>query len=289
MLRLPWRAATTALRLPGLRSRGMRSHLRLPGGEDDVLRRRHSQRPRRRCSAGCGCWRRLRRSRLEACTPRSRLHRDRPSGHAGRQAASCPRGGPHYMPLDLAVQSIPSSAAGVKPTIAVVEGVTMYLEEQQVARLLGSLAAPGNRLVVNFGVGGGKTRHGRRAVRAAASAGGEALRFRAERGQTRSPCSSGPDGPHRKSPRVESREPLSQPHRFLGPTHERRVSHHRTLRLTPASVPAFRLAVASNVGLRREDSLVSQSPSRLADRAGAPVFACGLRHEPIADALASAG
>jgi len=53
----------------------------------------------------------------------------------------------------------------------------MYLEEQQVARLLGSLATPGNRLVVNFGVGGGKTRHGRRAVRAAASAGGEALRF----------------------------------------------------------------------------------------------------------------
>lgn len=76
------------------------------------------------------------------------------------------------MPLDLATDLFPPDLTDAEPTIWVVEGVTMYLRREQVAVLFGHLAAPGCRLVANFGIGGG-SRSSQRAVRSSASAGGE--------------------------------------------------------------------------------------------------------------------
>jgi methyltransferase (TIGR00027 family) len=177
MLRLPWRAATAALRLPGLRSRGTSPTFAYLAVRtmffDAAILHALDDGVQRVVVVGAGydsrAWR-LARPGVDF------IEIDHPDTQADKRRRA-PRGGPHYMPLDLAVQPIPPCAAGAEPAIAVVEGVTMYLKEQHVARLLGSLAARGNRLVVNFGVGGGKTRPSRRAVRAAASAGGEAFRF----------------------------------------------------------------------------------------------------------------
>jgi len=177
MLRLPWRVTAAALRLPGLRSRGTSPTFSYLAARtlffDAAIRNALDEGVQRVVVVGAGydsrAWR-LARPGVEF------IELDRPETQADKRRRA-PSGGPQYMPLDLTVQSIPPCPAEAKSTIAVVEGVTMYLGEQQVARLLGSLAAPGNRLVVNFGVGGGKTPSSRRAVRAAASAGGERFRY----------------------------------------------------------------------------------------------------------------
>lgn len=69
-----------------------------------------------------------------------------------------PGGGPVFVPADLLGDDIEALLvkAGLDPdvpTVFVVEGVTMYLDEAVVRRLLGSLAgvaAPGSRLAVDF-------------------------------------------------------------------------------------------------------------------------------------------
>ena len=219
MLRLPWRVTAKALRLPGLRSRGTGPTFAYLAVRtlffDAAIRNAIDEGVQRVVVVGAGydsrAWR-LARPGVDF------IEIDHPETQADKRRRA-PSGGPQYMPLDLAVQSIPPCPAGAKPAIAVVEGVTMYLGEQQVARLLGSLAAPGNRLVVNFGVGGGKTRPSRRAVRAAASAGGEAFRFE--------PTRRGRDGlaPADRLARSGSRDgsrarrSLSQPHGFADRPH----------------------------------------------------------------------
>lgn len=54
--------------------------------------------------------------------------------------------------------------------------LSALVARDQVADLLGHLAAPGCRLVVNFGIGGGSS-SAKRAVRSSASAGGEDFRY----------------------------------------------------------------------------------------------------------------
>ncbi|CAN5785744.1 hypothetical protein BH24ACT3_BH24ACT3_12390 [soil metagenome] len=69
-----------------------------------------------------------------------------------------PKGGPCYVPADLNVDSLAEvlSAGGFTagvPALFVVEGVTMYLTEPVIMRLLSDLAelgGPGSRLAVNF-------------------------------------------------------------------------------------------------------------------------------------------
>lgn len=72
-----------------------------------------------------------------------------------------PEGGPVYVPVDFAVDSLARclTAAGFTTdtaTIFTLEGLTVYLTEQQVRdllRALRDLSAPGSRLAVNFGLG----------------------------------------------------------------------------------------------------------------------------------------
>ncbi len=177
MLRIPWRVTASALRLPTLRSRGRSPLVAYLAARtlffDDAVRSALDQGIRRVLIVGAGydsrAWR-LARPGVEF------TEIDHPETQADKRRRA-PSGGPQFVPLDLTVDSIPPSLIEAGPTISAVEGVTMYLQEPQVATLLESLARPGNRLVVNFGIGGGKARPTRRAVRAAASAGGEAFRY----------------------------------------------------------------------------------------------------------------
>jgi methyltransferase (TIGR00027 family) len=82
---------------------------------------------------------------------------DHPATQADKQRRA-PAGGPAYAPCDLTVDR-PSDAlvrAGwdsARPTIFTVEGLTMYLKEDDVHSLLSQLAkhaSPGSRLAVNF-------------------------------------------------------------------------------------------------------------------------------------------
>jgi len=87
---------------------------------------------------------------------------DHPATQADKRARA-PSDGPTYVPLDLVEGSIAAALprhgfAPERPTVFVVEGLTMYLDEAVVARLLADLArigAPGSRLAVNFTVSGG--------------------------------------------------------------------------------------------------------------------------------------
>lgn len=80
------------------------------------------------------------------------------------------------MPVDLAQDTIPASLVE-RPAISTVEGVTMYLAEDEVMRVLESIAHPDSRLVINFGIGGGRGQRSRRATRTGAAAGGETFQY----------------------------------------------------------------------------------------------------------------
>ena len=183
MLRLPWRAMAAALRLPALRSLGTGPTFAYLAVRtlffDAAIRTALDQGVLRVVVVGAGydsrAWR-LARPGVEF------IEIDHPDTQADKRRRA-PSGGPQYLPLDLRREPIPACAVASKPAIVVVEGVTMYLGEQEVTTLLGSLASPGNRLVVNFGVGGGKALPARWAVRTAASAGGEVFRFEPTRAE----------------------------------------------------------------------------------------------------------
>ena len=176
MLRLPWKIADHALRLPVLRSqvRGVTfSYLAARTlFFDEEVEQALDDGVGRVVIVGAGydsrAWR-LDRPSVEF------IEVDHPATQADKQRRA-PDGGPRYVPLDLAADPFPAELTDSEPTIWVVEGVTMYLTREQVADLLGHLAAPGCRLVVNFGIGGG-SRSAMRAVRSSASAGGEAFRY----------------------------------------------------------------------------------------------------------------
>lgn len=105
--------------------------------------------------------------------------------HKRRRA---PSGGPIYVPADLEVDNLESAlrTAGWRadaPTLFTVEGLTMYLETDDVRRLLGDLAvlsAPRSRLAVNFaappGTGQRSDRRRQSVLRLAGRVGGEAHR-----------------------------------------------------------------------------------------------------------------
>jgi methyltransferase (TIGR00027 family) len=111
---------------------------------------------------------------------------DLPATQADKRTRA-PRGGPIYVAADVTEPSWRDQlmAAGFRPgepTAFTVEGLTMYLTEEQVSALLRTLAdlgGPGSRLSVNFGVGferAGSNR-GRVGRRVMASA-GETFHFR---------------------------------------------------------------------------------------------------------------
>lgn len=111
---------------------------------------------------------------------------DLPRTQADKRARA-PEGGPVYVPADVTDSSLVDdlAAAGFQsgqPAAITVEGLTMYLAEEQVSRLLRALVdlgSPVSRLAVNFGVGferqGSRRGHIGRQVMAS---GGEAFRFR---------------------------------------------------------------------------------------------------------------
>jgi methyltransferase (TIGR00027 family) len=110
---------------------------------------------------------------------------DLPTTQADKRTRA-PEGGPTYVPADVTGPSLGDSlvAAGFQtgePTAFTAEGLTMYLTEEQVIRLLGLLSAlgPNGRLAVNFGVGFEQQGSQRgRVGRKVMAAGGEELRFR---------------------------------------------------------------------------------------------------------------
>jgi methyltransferase (TIGR00027 family) len=111
---------------------------------------------------------------------------DLPETQAHKRALA-PSGGPTYVAGDVTDSTLLSQlvTAGLRadePTAFILEGLTMYLTEDDVRRLLGSLAdlgAPSGRLAANFGVGfeSQGSRRGR-IGRQVMAAGGEELRFR---------------------------------------------------------------------------------------------------------------
>lgn len=176
MLRLPWRFADQVLRLPVLRRQVRGATFSYLAARtlffDEEVNRALDDGIDRVVIVGAGydsrAWR-LARPSVEF------IEIDHPATQADKQRRA-PDGGPRYVPLDMATDRFPPDLTDAKPTIWVVEGVTMYLSREQVAGLLGHFAAPGCRLVVNFGIGGG-SRSSQRAVRLSASAGGEQFRY----------------------------------------------------------------------------------------------------------------
>jgi methyltransferase (TIGR00027 family) len=111
---------------------------------------------------------------------------DLPATQADKRSRA-PQGGPIYVTADVTEPACRDQlvAAGFRtsePAAFTVEGLTMYLTEDQVTGLLRTLAelgGPGSRLGVNFGVGFERpgSRRGRIGRRVMAS-GGESFRFR---------------------------------------------------------------------------------------------------------------
>lgn len=176
MLRLPWKLADQALRLPVLRRQVTGSTFSYLAARtlffDDEVKRALDDGVGRVIIVGAGydsrAWR-LARPSVEF------IEIDHPATQADKQRRA-PGGGHRYVPLDLAADPFPADLTDAEPTIWVVEGVTMYLTREQVGGLLSHLAAPGCRLVANFGIGGGSS-SAKRAVRSSASAGGEHFRY----------------------------------------------------------------------------------------------------------------
>lgn len=177
MLRLPWRLVARALRLPVLRRRGRNASFAYLAARtlffDEAVRLALDAGIRRVLIVGAGydsrAWR-LHRPGVEF------IELDHPDTQADKRDRA-PTGGPRYVSLDLATDPIPESLVDAASIIATVEGVSMYLNEDDVVKLLGSLARPGNRLVANFGIGGGTGPRSRQATRNVVAAGGEAFRF----------------------------------------------------------------------------------------------------------------
>lgn len=176
MLRLPWRALAGALRLRVLRSRAEGPTFAYLAARtlevDGEVRRAIDEGVARVVIVGAGydsrAWR-LARPGVEF------VELDHPSTQRDKRRRA-PPSGPRYVEVDLAQEPVPDEVVDGCPTLSVVEGVTMYLAEPEVVRLLAGLRGPGNRLVVTFGVGGASDRSGR-TVRASASAGGERFRY----------------------------------------------------------------------------------------------------------------
>jgi len=111
---------------------------------------------------------------------------DLPETQASKRSMA-PGPGPVYVSVDVTGPALADrlTSAGFRagePTAFTVEGLTMYLAEDHVARLLrtlGGLGGPGSRLAVNFGVGfeNQASRRGR-VGRWVMARGGERFRFR---------------------------------------------------------------------------------------------------------------
>lgn len=176
MLRWPWRVADHGLRIPVLRNRVMGPTFSYLAARtlffDAEVKRALDEGVLRVVIVGAGydsrAWR-LARPSVEF------IEVDHPETQADKQRRA-PAGGPRYVPLDLVADVFPSDLVAATPTIWVVEGVSMYLSQDQVGDLLNRLSAPGCRLVVNFGIGGGAGA-AQRAVRSSASVGGETFRY----------------------------------------------------------------------------------------------------------------
>jgi methyltransferase (TIGR00027 family) len=143
---------------------------------------------------------------------------DLPATQADKRSRA-PDGGPVYVAADAADPSLADKlkAAGFRAdetTAFTVEGLTMYLTREEVARLLGTLASiggPASRLAVNFGVG--FERHGSRRGRfgrLAMASGGERYNFRLALADARS-SSPRPVGPMKRRSQVHSSAPSTSP------------------------------------------------------------------------------
>jgi methyltransferase (TIGR00027 family) len=118
---------------------------------------------------------------------------DHPASQAAKRRLA-PPGGPTYVPIDLAVSPIGPAlqAAGLDagvPALFVVEGVSMYLTEAEVAALLEALlptAGSGSRVAISFaappGTGGVVERIRQPLIRLAGRASSEPHRSWADRG-----------------------------------------------------------------------------------------------------------
>lgn len=86
---------------------------------------------------------------------------DHPTTQADKRRRAPTGSGPAYAPLEVGTDPLAPALDGAgwdtaAPGVAIVEGLTMYLDEAVVAELLVTLAeltGPGSRLAVNFGVG----------------------------------------------------------------------------------------------------------------------------------------
>ena len=112
---------------------------------------------------------------------------DHPATQADKRGRA-PEGGPTYVPVELGVDALGDALPaaghrGDRPSVFVVEGVTMYLTEPQVRDLLGTvrrLGGPGgSRVAVNFGLGVEAGSRASAAIhRLALAVGGERITFR---------------------------------------------------------------------------------------------------------------
>lgn len=112
---------------------------------------------------------------------------DHPATQA-RKRRRAPAGGPTYVGVDMAADDPAPALASAgfdwsSPALFTVEGVTMYLEEDEVRRFLARLAgraAPGSRLAVNFsapqGTGGDEDRRRQRVLGLVGRLDGESFR-----------------------------------------------------------------------------------------------------------------
>lgn len=171
---------------------------------------------------------------------------DRPETQAVKRSRA-PSGGPTYVPCDVTSPTLADAlrAAGLGPdrrAAFTAEGLTMYLTEPEVRRLLTVLAgctAPGSRLAANFGVGFEDLppSHGRlgRLARGAVAARGEPLRFRVPVGD---PLSFVAESGWRLTDRCPAQE---LPSRYLGHTALARVPMSRSAvcveAVRPGAVP----------------------------------------------------
>lgn len=177
MLRRPWRLMSVGLRLPMVRDRALGATFSYLAARtlffDGEVRRALDDGMKRVVIVGAGydsrAWR--------LAQPGVQFTEfDHPVTQADKRRRA-PAGGPRYVALDLSRDTVPAALIESPPVISLVEGVSMYLEERSVEQLVVGLSGPGNRLVINFGVGGRAAGASRHAVRTSAAAGGETFRY----------------------------------------------------------------------------------------------------------------